>query len=478
MSFDSYQLSELMTLLTDYHSNGSYKTLKQNVTILYESSYAVMIRATNLEHDDYDSSLIYVNKNAYNHLEKSKVFPNDLIMNKIGNAGSVYLMPDLQIPVTLAMNLFLIRINPEKANPIYVYIYLKLNELYVKQFCNGSVQKTITKEAIKNLEIKLPDRASQNKIVYIYETLTKKISLNKDFNKNLERLAQSIFKSWFVDFDPVHAKKLALEKGLSTAQAERAAMAIISGVCGPSDFAENFEEMDKKLSAKLSKMSKEKQEELAYTASLFPSEFDDSELGECPKGWKTESIYKFANIIYGAPFSSKKFTKEGEGKPLIRIRDLKTFSPQHWTTERHKKGHLVQPGDLLIGMDAEFRPTIWLGEEAYLNQRVMLIESTNQVSTAFMRFALEESMSFFERAKVGTTVIHLGKGDIDTIRLRMPSEQILRKYGQLGNNIFKKIVINQKEIKRLEQLRETLLPKLLTGDVDLSNINLEGVERE
>jgi type I restriction enzyme S subunit len=96
--------------------------------------------------------LKYITKDAYEFLSKSKVFPGDLIMNKIANAGSIYLMPNLNRPVSLAMNLFLIRIKDDLANPVFVYIYLKLNEAYVKQFANGSVTKTITKDAVRNLE--------------------------------------------------------------------------------------------------------------------------------------------------------------------------------------------------------------------------------------------------------------------------------------------------------------------------------------
>ncbi len=90
-----------------------------------------MIRTTNFEQEDFSNNVKYISKHAYEFLAKSKVYPNDIIMNKIANAGSSYLMPDLQVPVSLAMNLFA-AVDDTKANPIYVYIYLKINEAYVK----------------------------------------------------------------------------------------------------------------------------------------------------------------------------------------------------------------------------------------------------------------------------------------------------------------------------------------------------------
>ncbi|RVT47661.1 restriction endonuclease subunit S, partial [Acinetobacter indicus] len=109
MSSNKVRLGDLIEVLTDYHANGAYKKLKENVELLDDEDYALMVRTTNFENNDFNDSVKYINEHAYNFLEKSKVYPNDLIMNKIANAGSIYLMPDLQRPVSLAMNLFLIR---------------------------------------------------------------------------------------------------------------------------------------------------------------------------------------------------------------------------------------------------------------------------------------------------------------------------------------------------------------------------------
>ncbi len=104
------KLGDILEVLTDYHSNGSYKILKENVTLLEQPNFAIMIRTTNFEKNDFRKNLIYINQQAYNFLSKSKVFHQDILINKIANAGAVYFMPRLDKPVSLGMNLFLLRI--------------------------------------------------------------------------------------------------------------------------------------------------------------------------------------------------------------------------------------------------------------------------------------------------------------------------------------------------------------------------------
>jgi type I restriction enzyme, S subunit len=108
------KLGDCLSVLTDYHANGSYEKLKANVTLLDQPNYAVMIRTTNFEQNDFRENLKYITQSAYEFLQKSKVFSGDILMNKIANAGSVYWMPDIQKPASLAMNLFLLRTKESK----------------------------------------------------------------------------------------------------------------------------------------------------------------------------------------------------------------------------------------------------------------------------------------------------------------------------------------------------------------------------
>ena len=119
-SLHTVRIGDILDVITDYHSNGSYKVLRDNVKLLSEPGYAIMIRTLNFERDDFANELIYVDKEAYDFLSSSKVFPNDILMNKIANPGSIYIMPFLDTPVTCGMNLFLIRFTTKVNQKTYI----------------------------------------------------------------------------------------------------------------------------------------------------------------------------------------------------------------------------------------------------------------------------------------------------------------------------------------------------------------------
>ncbi|PHI13562.1 restriction endonuclease subunit S [Fusobacterium polymorphum] len=165
---------KIISILTDYHANGSYKILKDNVELLDFKEYALMIRTTDLENNNFIQGVKYINEKAYNFLKKTKIFGGELIINKIGSAGNVYLMPYLNIPVSLGMNQFMIRLKKNYSN--IFYYKLLTTEYYtnvIKSNVQGAVTKTITKEAIKNIDIIIPPIELQNKFAERIEKIEK-----------------------------------------------------------------------------------------------------------------------------------------------------------------------------------------------------------------------------------------------------------------------------------------------------------------
>ena len=158
-NWQQIELGDYIEIITDYHANGAYEKLKENITLKYVPDYAIMVRTLNFESNDFEDKMIYLNEFEYNYLSKSKVKPYDVIMNKIANAGSVYLMPDLNKPVSLAMNLFLIRFN-KKIDQRFAYYLMKFNEGYIKKFANGTATKSITKDAVRALKFNVPNSMS------------------------------------------------------------------------------------------------------------------------------------------------------------------------------------------------------------------------------------------------------------------------------------------------------------------------------
>ena len=200
--------------------------------------------------------------------------------------------------------------------------------------------------------------------------------------------------------------------------------------------------------------------------------FIDSELGQIPAGWQVADVYSIASVIYGAPFASKRFSSEKIGHPIVRIRDLATETPQVYTDEIHPKGYIIKPGDIVVGMDGEFRAYLWGGEEAWLNQRVCVFKPKDEFASAFVRLSIMPLLAAVEASEVATTVIHLGKNDIDKFKIILPDTMTLEKYNAVAIPIYEQIVSNKLEARRLVQLRDALLPKLMSGEIDVSEIEV------
>lgn len=200
--------------------------------------------------------------------------------------------------------------------------------------------------------------------------------------------------------------------------------------------------------------------------SLFNEQFDKAN-DLLPDGWQIADIYSIANVIYGAPFASNLFNTEGNGKPIIRIRDLQSQNFTTYTTENHPKGYLLQRGDIVVGMDGEFRPYIWGNDEAWLNQRICVFENKRPKGKFFLYFTLLPLLNFIEETEMATTVIHIGKKDFDAFRIILPDEKTLNKYDELTMPMFEQIVANKKEITKLAQIRDTILPKLMCGEIEV-----------
>lgn len=195
--------------------------------------------------------------------------------------------------------------------------------------------------------------------------------------------------------------------------------------------------------------------------------FVDSELGPIPQDWKVGKINEFVDVIYGAPYKSKLFNTQKEGLPLIRIRDLKTCSPQFYTKELLPNTELVNYGDVVAGMDAEFTPHIWLGETGLLNQRVCKFKPHTGISPLYSMFMIKPKLEFAQIYKVGTTVSHLGKSDIDKFIVIAPPLDIVKEVSSIFDAILNEQINLAKENQRLAALRDTLLPKLMSGEIKL-----------
>lgn len=186
------------------------------------------------------------------------------------------------------------------------------------------------------------------------------------------------------------------------------------------------------------------------------------------------TIYDIADVIYGAAFKSTMFNEDKVGYPLIRIRDLTTFAPQFYTAEEHPKRTFIEPGYVVAGMDAEFTPTFWLGEKGVLNQRVCHFAppAGTAISESYLLFALRPLLAYIQNYASGTTVAHMGKSDLEALRVPLPKEKDLVQFAQLAEPMRKMIVCNAVESRQLAELRDALLPRLMSGEIDVSKVDV------
>jgi len=205
--------------------------------------------------------------------------------------------------------------------------------------------------------------------------------------------------------------------------------------------------------------------------TIFKEWFGKYQVGdELPDGWRVGDIYNVLDVQYGYPFKSKLFNENKEGLPLIRIRDIRKGVTGFYTTESYEEEYIISSGDVLAGMDALFQPYLWSGGKGLLNQRACRFIPKDFASRIFVFEFMKPHLSFYEKTKVGTTVIHLGKGDLDFIETVIPDKESLLKFKDLTTPIEEKIINNQQEIQSLSKTRDTLLPKLMSGKVRVNNI--------
>ena len=198
MDWTKVPMGNHITTLVDFNANGSYAYLDSNVTMYDHPDFALMVRTIDLEKNDFEHDVKYIDENAYNILSKSKVYGNEIIMNKIGSAGKVYLMPCLYRPVSLGRNAFMFRFDKE-INVVFLFHQLTsaYGEKEIMQHVRGAVTKTITKDAARSVRIIVPPKSFQEDFESFVQEIDKsKSTVQKRLNK-LQTLQKSLMQQYF-----------------------------------------------------------------------------------------------------------------------------------------------------------------------------------------------------------------------------------------------------------------------------------------
>ncbi|KKY55628.1 hypothetical protein AAY85_24325 [Pseudomonas amygdali pv. lachrymans] len=222
----------------------------------------------------------------------------------------------------------------------------------------------------------------------------------------------------------------------------------------------------------LEKMARRLYEEW-FVQFRFPGHEDvvlkESELGVIPEGWDIQPLYDIAEVTYGHPFKASQFNEDGVGLGIVRIRDIKAGEIKTYTSEEGKPRHLIENGDILIGMDGQFHMGKWAGGQAWLVQRVARFRP-KQNGRYFLFLSLERPIKHLENTIVGTTVAHLSAKDLQELYVVIPEKAVLDAASAFLEPIYDLEMKLRRKNANLRTQRDLLLPKLIFGEIDISDI--------
>ncbi len=324
----------------------------------------------------------------------------------------------------------------------------------------GSTVKGIKQSELRKILLPIPPLDEQIKIARVLKTLSDKVSLNSQTNKTLEEIAQALFKSWFVDFDPVKAKMEALAAGGSQTDAELAAMNVIS--------AKTPEELKS-----LKESSPEAFKKLAQTAALFPENLVESELGLIPEGWDVGTLSDVAKycsartntdtITFENYISTENMLAEKKGVTAAsKLPTAKTVAAYN-------------SGDILVSNIRPYFKKIWFAEgSGGRSNDVLGFESVNTNTDSYLMNLLYQD-TFFEYMTRTSKGAKMPRGDKTAImnwEMAVPSIELREAFSAIVDKFYQLIPKNRAQNATLESLRDTLLPKLLSGELNLTSESL------
>ena len=289
-------------------------------------------------------------------------------------------------------------------------------------------------EHVSRYEIVLPPLPEQRAIAHILGTLDDKIELNRRMNETLEEMARALFKSWFVDFDPVRAK---MDGRWRRGQS-------LPGM--PADLYD-----------------------------LFPDRLVDSELGEIPAGWDVSEIGREVEVVGGSTPSTKEptFWQDGDihwatPKDLSNLQSLVLLGTERKITSAGLKkisSGLLPVGTVLMSSRAPVGYLAIAQVPLAVNQGFIAMKCNKRISNTYIFFWCEENMEIIKANAGGTTFAEISKRNFRPLKIIVPVTGTMPLFDSIFDPIMKRITVNDLESRFLAALRDTLLPKLVSGEV-------------
>lgn len=366
-----------------------------------------------------------------NRLSQYLIKKGDIIFSRVGSVDRRALVRDDENGWLFSGRCLRVRPDPEKLDSVYLSYFMGLPAFkeYIRKIAVGATMPSINTEILSNIPISYPPLPTQHRIAEILGSLDDKIEFNRQMNETLEAMARTIFQSWFVDFDPVRAKAEGRQP----------------------------DGMD------------------AATAALFPSGFEEIEGRVVPKGWDVSTIGESVSVQGGSTPSTTnpEFWDEGTVN-FATPKDLASLSsPILLSTEKKitSKGveqissRILPVGSVLLSSRAPIGYIAMTTIPVAINQGFIAIICNKKIPNYFVINWLELNLqAIIDRAN-GTTFLEISKSNFRPMTVISPSEDVLKKFTEIVAPIYQKIITNETESQKLIQIRDSLLPKLMSGEL-------------
>lgn len=405
-------------------------------TYLDEGEFALVRSQNVLDFKFSYNGLAYIDTDQADKLRNVSLEERDILLNITGDSvARVCQIPSTLIPARVNQHVAIIRPDQKILNPEFLKYYLlnpSFKEHMLMLSSSGATRNAITKSMIEDFKILAPDIETQSEIAEILSSLDDKIELNNQINKNLEALAQALFKQWFIDFE------------------------------FPNENSQPYKSSG--------------------------GEMMESELGEIPKGWVHGKLGSLVKIVNGYAFKSKDFQETGEHSILkirnvngsiVDIKNTQFVSAEIASTIQTK--FKVKGGDILIAMTGAEVGKIGIvpktNRNLWLNQRVGRFEPIISNSSVFI-YTMFNVMNYTNEVRnsaMGSAQPNISSNGIEDIKCLLPSNEVIAEFSKALNDNFIMLIENLYENESLERLRDELLPKLISGELEVSESLTESV---
>ena len=403
----------------------------------YVDSGVPVIRGTNLTGDIFsESGFVFVSPDKANELQRNMAFRGDIVFTQRGTLGQVALIPEDSIyeRYIVSQSQMKLTVNPKKADAYFIYTYFRTNEakaLIVNNAIVGGVPH-INLGILKEFKLRLPPLSEQKRISEVSKSIDNKININHQINQTLEQMSQTLFKSWFVDFDPVIDN--ALDAGNPIPEALQSRAELRQKVRNSADF--------KPLPADI--------------RALFPAEFEETELGYVPKGWETNRLENILELAYGKAL--KKTERTNGDYPVYGSGGV----------DGTHNEYLVKGPGIIVGRKGTVGSLHWENKDFYPIDTVFFVKPKEYYSLVYC-YQLLKTLGL-ENMNTDAAVPGLNRNNAYRLEVVTPTQSIITKFTNIIQTIQHKMDSNHNETENLTALRDTLLPKLISGELSLEDL--------